>query len=141
MSAVNKAILVGNLGADPEVRYTTNGRAVSNFRVATNETWTDARNERHHRTQWHRIVAWGRVAELCGEYLAKGRQVYVEGRMQTRQWEDREGQTRYTTEVVANRVVFLGGGRGNRNEGAASEDYQGNDGEYDEALLDDDVPF
>jgi single-strand DNA-binding protein len=111
---VNKAILIGNLGADPEVRFTPGGQAVANFRIATSESWTDKSGQKQERTEWHRIVVWGKVAELCGEYLAKGRQVYVEGRLQTREWTDKEGKKNYTTEVVANHVVFLGG----RGEGA-----------------------
>jgi len=112
MASVNKVILVGNLGRDPELRYTQNGQAVANFTVATNENWTNKAGDREERTEWHRVVAWGRVAELCAEYLAKGRTVYVEGRLQTREWEDREGQKRRSTEIVAQTVQFLGGGRG-----------------------------
>lgn len=106
---VNKAILVGHLGADPEVRFTPSGQAVANFRMATSETWTDKNGQRQERTEWHRIVVWGKQAELCGEYLKKGRQCYVEGRLQTREWTDKEGKKNYTTEVVAQNVVFLGG--------------------------------
>jgi len=112
MASVNKVIVIGNLGRDPELRYTPNGQAVANFTVATNENWTNKSGEREERTEWHRVVAWGRVAELCAEYLAKGRTVYVEGRLQTREWEDREGQKRRSTEIVAQTVQFLGGGRG-----------------------------
>lgn len=108
---MNKAILVGNLGNDPEVRHTTNGTAVCNFRMATNERFNNAQGERQERTEWHRIVVWGKMAEICGQYLEKGRQVMIEGKLQTRQWTDRENQTRYTTEIVAQRVEFLGGGR------------------------------
>lgn len=106
---VNKAILIGNLGADPEVRFTPGGQAVANFRIATSESWNDKNGQKQERTEWHRIVVWGKLAELCGEYLAKGRQCYVEGRLQTREWTDKEGKKNYTTEVVANSVVFLGG--------------------------------
>jgi len=105
---VNKVILVGNLGADPEMRYTQSGTAVANFRLATSERWTDKAGEKQERTEWHRIVAFGRLAEICGEYLTKGRQVYVEGRLQTRSWDDKEGQTRYTTEIVAREMKMLG---------------------------------
>ena len=105
---VNKAILVGNLGADPEVRFTPGGQAVANFRIATSESWTDKGGQKQERTEWHRIVVWGKLAELCGEYLAKGRQCFVEGRLQTREWTDKENRKNYTTEVVANNVVFLG---------------------------------
>jgi single-strand DNA-binding protein len=106
---VNKAILIGNLGADPEVRFTPGGQAVANFRIATSESWTDKNQQKQERTEWHRIVVWGKLAELCGEYLKKGRQCYVEGRLQTREWVNKEGQKQYTTEVVANQVTFLGG--------------------------------
>src|SRR6202171_112207 len=107
-SGVNKVILIGNLGRDPEVRYTPGGQAVANFTVATNENWTDKAGQKQERTEWHRIVVWGKLAELCGEYLAKGRQCFVEGRLQTREWMDKENKKNYTTEVVANNVVFLG---------------------------------
>jgi single-strand DNA-binding protein len=106
---VNKVILVGNLGADPEVRFTPSGQAVANFRIATSENWTDKSGQKQERTEWHRIVVWGKLGELCGEYLAKGRQCFVEGRLQTREWTDKEGKKNYTTEVVAANVVFLGG--------------------------------
>jgi len=109
---VNKVILIGNLGADPEVRFTPSGQAVANFRIATNETWTDKNQQKQERTEWHRIVVWGKLGELCGEYLKKGRQAYVEGRLQTREWTDKEGKKNYTTEVVAQSVQFLGGGAG-----------------------------
>ena len=106
---VNKAILIGNLGADPEVRFTGGGQAVANFRIATSESWKDKNGQQQERTEWHRIVVWGKLAELCGEYLKKGRQCYVEGRLQTREWTDKENRKNYTTEVVANAVTFLGG--------------------------------
>ncbi|MFP2963693.1 single-stranded DNA-binding protein [Myxococcus sp. 1LA] len=107
---VNKVILIGNLGADPEVRFTPGGQAVANFRIATSESWVDKSGQKQERTEWHRIVVWGKLAELCGEYLKKGRQCYVEGRLQTREWTDKENRKNYTTEVVANAVTFLGGG-------------------------------
>ena len=108
MASVNKVILVGNLGADPEVRYTQGGQAVANFNVATNERWKDKTSgQPEERTEWHRVVVWGKLAELCRDYLSKGRTVYLEGRLQTRKWE-KDGQTRYTTEVVAQTVQFLG---------------------------------
>ncbi|MFC1798898.1 single-stranded DNA-binding protein [Thermodesulfobacteriota bacterium] len=109
MAGINKAILVGRLGRDPEIRYTTDGRAVCNFSIATSDEWKDKdTGEKKERTEWHRIVAFGKLGEICGEYLAKGRQVYIEGRLQTRSWE-KEGVTRYTTEIVAADVQFLGG--------------------------------
>lgn len=109
---INKVILIGNLGADPEVRFTPAGAPVANFRIATNESWVDKNQQKQERTEWHRIVAWGKLAELCGEYLKKGRQAYIEGRLQTREWTDKEGKKNYTTEIVANTVQFLGGGAG-----------------------------
>lgn len=106
---VNKVFLIGRLGTDPEVRYTSNGGAVANFNVATNESWTDKAGQKQEKTEWHRIVVWGKLAELCGQYLSKGRQIFVEGKLQTRDWQDKEGQKRYTTEIVAQSVQFLGG--------------------------------
>jgi single-strand DNA-binding protein len=122
--SVNKVILIGNLGRDPEVRYTPSGSAVANFTVATNEAWTDKAGQKQERTEWHRVVVWGKAAENCGEYLSKGRSVYVEGRLQTREWTNKEGAKQYTTEIVANPVggvVFLGGGgeRGAGGRGAS----------------------
>jgi single-strand DNA-binding protein len=107
MSGVNKVILVGRLGADPEVRYTPGGAAVANFRMATSENWTKD-GERQERTEWHKIVAFGKLGEICGEYLAKGKQVYIEGRIQTRSWEDKDGNKRWMTEIVANNMQMLG---------------------------------
>lgn len=106
--SVNKVILIGRLGAKPELRNTPSGAAVANFNVATNESWMDKNNQRQERTEWHRVVVWGRLAQLCMDYLDKGRQVYLEGRLQTRQWQDKDGATKYTTEVVATTVQFLG---------------------------------
>ncbi len=113
--AINKVILIGNLGADPELRYTGSGTAVCNLRLATNESYKDSNGELVEKTEWHAVVAWARLAEICGEYLKKGSQVYFEGSLQTRQWEDKEGQTRYTTEVKAREMMMLdskGGGGG-----------------------------
>lgn len=108
MKSVNKVIIIGNLGADPEVRFTPGGQAVANFRIATSESWADKNGQKQERTEWHRVVVWGKLAELCGEYLKKGRQCYVEGKIQTREW-DKDGVKTYVTEVVANEVLFLGG--------------------------------
>jgi single-strand DNA-binding protein len=129
---INKVILIGNLGKDPEVRFTPGGQAVANFNIATSESWTDKTSgQKVEKTEWHRIVVWGKLAELCGEYLKKGRQCYVEGRLQTREWTDKEGQKKYTTEVVANTVQFLGGGPGRADGGAGGAGggggYQRND--------------
>ncbi len=116
---INKVILVGNLGRDPEMRHTQSGQAVANFTLATNRRWRDKDGQQKEETEWHRIVAWGRLAEICTEYLTKGKQVYVEGRLQTRDWEDREGNKRYTTEIVALDMQMLG--------------RRGDTGGYDEA--------
>ncbi|MEZ4361352.1 MAG: single-stranded DNA-binding protein [Kofleriaceae bacterium] len=113
---VNKVILVGHLGADPDMRYTPSGQGVCELRLATSESWNDKNGQRQDRTEWHRVVVWGKRAEICSKYLAKGRQVYVEGRIQTRSYDDKEGHKRYITEVIANDVQFLGGG-GNREGG------------------------
>jgi single-strand DNA-binding protein len=112
MASVNKVILIGNLGRDPETRYTTGGDAVTNIRIATTDTWKDKNGEKQERTEWHTVVFFGRQAEIAGEYLKKGRQVYVEGRLQTRKWQDKEGQDRYTTEIVADRMQMLGNREG-----------------------------
>jgi single-strand DNA-binding protein len=141
MASVNKVIVIGNLGRDPELRYTQNGQAVANFTVATNENWTNKAGEREERTEWHRVVAWGRVAELCAEYLAKGRTVYVEGRLQTREWEDKEGQKRRSTEIVAQTVQFLGGGRGAGGGAAARPQAGAPTPEAPPQPPDDDIPF
>jgi single-strand DNA-binding protein len=132
--SVNKAIIVGNLGADPEVRYTKSGTALANMRIATNERWKDKSGQQQERTEWHRVTVFGNQAENCGKYLAKGRQVYVEGRIQTKKWEDNDGNTRYTTEIVAQSVQFLsggdsdfGGGGGRREVSSDYEDGFGDD--------------
>jgi single-strand DNA-binding protein len=107
---VNKVILVGNLGADPDMRYTPSGQGVCELRVATSESWNDKNGQRQERTEWHRIVVWGKRAEVCSKYLSKGRQVFVEGRIQTRTYDDKDGNKRYITEIIASDVQFLGGG-------------------------------
>ncbi len=108
---VNKVILIGHLGADPDMRYTPSGAGVCEFRLATTESWKDKNGQRQERTEWHRIVVWGKMAEICAKYLAKGRQCFIEGRIQTRSWDDKEGKKHYMTEIVANEVQFLGGGK------------------------------
>jgi single-strand DNA-binding protein len=108
MSSLNKVMLIGRLGADPEVRYTNSGSQVTNFTLATNEYWTGPDGKREERTEWHRIVAFGKLAEICGKYLNKGKQVYLGGRIRTRSWEDREGTKRYVTEIVAQEMKMLG---------------------------------
>lgn len=123
MASVNKVILVGNLGADPEKRYLGSGQPVCNLRMATSDRWTDKQGNKQERTEWHRVVVYGPQAENCEKYLAKGRQVYVEGSIRTRQWEDQEGKTRYTTEVIAQRVQFLGGAPANRQTTTEGESF------------------
>ena len=110
--AINKVILIGNLGKDPEVRYSPSGQAVCNLSIATSESWTDKNGQKQEKTEWHRVVVFSKLAELCAQYLQKGRQAYIEGKLQTRSWQDKDGQTRYTTEVVAQSVQFLGGNAG-----------------------------
>ena len=145
MASVNKVILVGNLGRDPELRYTQGGQAVANFTLATTDRFTSKDGgERQERTEWHRIVAWGRTAELCAQYLSKGRSVYVEGRLQTREWEDKEGQKRRTTEVVAQTVQFLGGrdgGGSGARSGGAGPDVPSSDDVHAPPPPPDDIPF
>jgi single-strand DNA-binding protein len=139
--SINKVILIGRLGKDPEMRFTPSGKAVTNFTMATNEYWTDQSGEKQERTEWHRIVTWGKLAENCAKLLAKGKQVYVEGRIQTRSWDDKDGSKRYTTEVVANIMQMLGpmesGSKGTGDEGADLGTGEGIPGspEFD------DVPF
>lgn len=146
MAAVNKAILIGNLGKDPEVRFTQSGRAVASFPIATTESWMDQESGRQERTEWHNIVVWGKQAESCGQYLSKGRQVYIEGSIRSRSYDDRDGNKRYITEVVAQRVQFLGGGSGGGGR-SGSYDEGGSGGGFDDfgggppMPEDDDVPF
>lgn len=120
--SVNKVILVGNLGKDPELRYTPSGAAVANFSIATSENFKDREGNRQTKTEWHNIVVWRQLAEICGKYLHKGRQVYIEGKLQTRKWQDRDGNDRYTTEIVADQMQMLGR--------AGDDDSQGG-GQYD----------
>ena len=114
MMGVNRVTLLGNLGADPETKKTAGGQTITLFNLATSNAWTNREGQRQEHTEWHRIVAWGKLAETCAEYLSKGRKVYIEGRIQTRSWEDEKGQKRYTTEVVASQVLFLGGNQDKR---------------------------
>jgi len=121
---INKVILVGNLGKDPEVRFMANGQAVANVTIATSESWKDKNTgEQHEKTEWHRVVFWRRLAEIVGEYLKKGSKIYVEGKLQTRKWQDNQGQDRYTTEIVASEMQMLdsrGGGQGQSGGSQAS---------------------
>ena len=137
--SVNKVILVGKLGADPEVRYTSGGSAVATFSIATNERWNDKNTgERQERTEWHRIVAWGRLGEICGEYLSKGKQVYIEGKLRTRSWEDREGNKRYTTEILAQNMQMLGSAA---ERVPPERELGGPEPQSGGAMPDDDIPF
>ena len=126
---VNKVILIGNLGSDPELRYTGSGTAVCNFSLATSESYKDRDGNQVENTEWHRIVAWARLAEICGEYLKKGRQVYIEGQLQTRQWEDKDGNTKYTTEIKAREMQMLGG----RDDNGGGGNYGGGGDSYDQS--------
>ncbi|MBX3671408.1 MAG: single-stranded DNA-binding protein [Burkholderiales bacterium] len=125
MASVNKVILIGNLGRDPETRYMPDGGAVANVSIATTDTWKDKNGEKQEKTEWHRVAFFGKLAEIAGEYLKKGSQVYVEGRLQTRKWQDKDGQDKYTTEIIADRMQMLGSrqgmGGGDREGGAERE--------------------
>jgi single-strand DNA-binding protein len=154
MGSVNKVILVGNLGRDAELRYTPGGAAVATLNMATTEVWNDKAGQKQEKTEWHRVVLWGKTAESLAEYLTKGKQIYVEGRLQTRQWDDKDGNKRYTTEIRSDRVVLLSGGGGGRGAGAgmsssrggAMDDsmgggHSGGHDVPDQPLTDDDIPF
>ena len=142
MASVNKVILIGNLGRDPELKYTPGQKAVCNFTLATNEQWTDAQGAKQERTEWHRIVVWGKQAEICQQYLKKGRQVYIEGSLTTREWNDRDGNKRTTTEVRAQRVQMLGRPEGaGVGAGARAEGAPPQFSEPDPEFSDEDIPF
>ena len=153
MASVNKVILIGNLGADPEVRYMPSGDAVANLRIATTENWKDKSGEKQEKTEWHRVSFFGRQAEVCGEYLKKGSAIYVEGSLQTRKWQNKEGQDQYTTEIRGDRMQMLGGrgGSGGASFDAADQDQsapppqQSSGGNRPPASsineMDDDIPF
>ena len=142
MASINKVILVGHLGRDPEVRFTTGGTTVANFTLATNDVWTDKAGEKQERTEWHRIVVWGKQAEIMGEYLSKGKQVYVEGSLQTREWNDRDGNKRQTTEIRAQRVLMLGRGEGKSEAAGASRPAEMDaDPGSGPQMSEDDIPF
>jgi single-strand DNA-binding protein len=143
MAGVNKVIVLGRLGADPEVKTVSGGQTVARLSVATSENWTDKSGQKQERTEWHRIVIWGKLAELCGKYLNKGRQVYCEGRLQTRSWEDQQGQKRYTTEIVANTVQFLSGGQPQAERGLSADGDFGAQDFGPEPTFDtsDEIPF
>jgi len=135
---INKVILIGNLGKDPEMRYSQTGGAIANFNVATTETWKKQDGSKEELTEWHRIVAFGRLGEICGEYLAKGSRVYIEGRLQTRKWDDKDGNTRYTTEIVAREMKMLSP-RGSSGEGGGGQ--QREEQPFTQSSMGDDVPF
>ena len=141
MASVNKVILVGNLGADPEKRVTGTGQVVTNFNIATTDRWNDKSGQRQERTEWHRIVVWGQQAENCAQYLSKGRPVYIEGSLRTRQWDDKDGIKRYTTEVVAQRVQFLGTPGGAKGDTQAVDTNAASTTPFDAGSGPDDVPF
>ena len=149
MSGVNKVILVGNLCRDPELRHTKSGTAVSSFSLATNERWKGKDGNKEEKTEFHRIVAWGKLGEICAEYLSKGKQVYLEGRLQTREWEDNDGNKKQTTEIVASNMTMLGqagssgGSQGSSSGGGqpASSGSQSSSGGGNEDFEDDDIPF
>ena len=150
MGSVNKVILVGNLGRDAELRYTPGGAAVATLNMATTEVWNDKAGQKQEKTEWHRVILWGKSAESLNEYLTKGKQIYVEGRLQTRQWDDKDGNKRYTTEIRGDRIVLLGGGGGGgRGASGGSMSRGGGDdlshggapGPESEPLTDDDIPF
>ncbi len=149
MAGVNKAILVGNLGKDPELRYTPAGQPVASFSLATTERWSDKNGQRQDRTEWHNIVVWGKLAELANQYLKKGRSAYVEGRITTRSWDDRDGNKKYRTEIVANQIQFLGGPPpAGADAPAAAEPATTGDPQFDQSAApaqsgvgEDDLPF
>jgi len=142
MASVNKVILVGNLGRDPELRYTPGGTAVANFTLATNEAWTDKGGQKQERTEWHRIVVWAKQAEIVGQYLQKGKQVFVEGSLRTREWNDRDGNKKQTTEIHAQRVIMLGRGEGRAESAGAGRPNDMDEGPGpDMQANEDDIPF
>jgi single-strand DNA-binding protein len=147
---INKVILVGNLGRDPEIKYTASGGAVANLTIATSESWNDKQTgEKVEKTEWHRVVAFQRLAEIMGEYLKKGSQVYIEGKLQTRKWQDQNGQDRYTTEIVANDMQMLGGRADSAGQGQSggggfrkpASQQESSQPAYDNDFADDDIPF
>ncbi len=141
MSGVNKALLIGRLGQDPEVKFTQSGTAVCNFSLATSETWKDKDSgEKQESTEWHKIVAWRRLAEICGEYLRKGSQVYIEGKLQTRSWEDQDGNKRWTTKIVANSMQMLGS-KGEASGGRQDHPPQNQQNNQGDMFPEDDIPF
>jgi len=141
MAGVNKVFLIGNLGRDAELRYTPGGQPVATFNLATTETWNDKQGQRQEKTEWHRVVLWGKAAENLAEYLTKGKQVCVEGKLQTRQWEGRDGEKKYTTEIRSDRVTLLGGGPRRGRETEPVDDLAEETGGVVTSVTDDDIPF
>jgi single-strand DNA-binding protein len=141
MASVNKAILVGHLGKDPDMRYLASGEAVANLSIATSETWKDKNGERQEATEWHRVSFFGRQAEVCGEYLKKGAMVYVEGKIQTRKWQDQSGQDRYTTEIRGDRMQMLGGKSSDSTPHSAKASGDEQQASSTSQFDDDDIPF
>ncbi len=145
MGSVNKVILVGNLGRDAELKYTTGGAAVATLNMATTETWNDKSGQKQEKTEWHRCNLWGKAAESLTEYLTKGKQIYLEGRLQTRKWQDKDGHDRYTTEIRADRIVLLGGGEarggGERARHVSDEEIAASSGGVEAPPDDDSIPF
>ncbi len=137
---VNRVFLIGRLGRDPELRYTQSRTAVANFSMATDERWADSDGNRQQRTEWHRIVAFGKLGEICGKYLKKGRLVFIEGRIQTREWDDRDGNKRYTTEIVASNMQMLES-RNAATEGGGAENGSQEQEPMEVGITDDDIPF
>jgi single-strand DNA-binding protein len=148
MAGVNKVILIGNLGKDPEMRYTPNGQPVTSFSLATTERWNDKNNQKQEKTEWHNIVVWGKLAELANQYLKKGRSAYIEGRITTRSWDDRDGNKKYRTEIIANQIQFLGSNQGAGEAPAGSDAPAAMESQFDQspapeqnAAVHDDLPF
>ncbi len=141
MGTVNKVILVGNLGKDAELKRTPGGSAVTTLSLATTDVYTDRDGQRQEKTEWHRVVVWGKTAESLSEYLVKGKQIYVEGRLQTRSWDDKDGNKRYTTEIRSDRIVLLGGGGGRGPRTEREETAPGEASRESVELTDDDIPF
>jgi single-strand DNA-binding protein len=141
--SINKVILIGRLGKDPEMRFTPSGKAVTNFTMATNEVWIDQNSEKQERTEWHRVVTWGKLAENCAKLLSKGKQIYIEGRIQTRQWDDKDGNKRYTTEIVANTMQLLSplDSQGTRNRDTSEDPGYGAAESVPSSPEFDDIPF
>lgn len=138
---INKVILIGNLGADPEIRYTQNGAAVASFTVATTEKWKGQDGQMQESTEWHRIIAWQRLAEICGEYLSKGSKVYIEGKLQTRKWKDQSGNDRYTTEIVAREMKMLSPRTSSGGGGESGPGYGSGESFQEPPPMGEDVPF